>query len=149
MQLTKLSFSRGEFDLWKSCSRIRENMMLVPDSPGIYGVLERSTGVLLYVGMARGVRENKPRSLRNRLIKEHLYERARGSALRRHVARELGIPVVLDHGGKETVDKAHEGRISRFLDDKVSFAFIPLPWPSVPIAEKDARRELRPKWNPL
>lgn len=123
--------------------------MLVPASPGIYGVLNCDTSVLLYVGMARGVRENKPRNLRDRLVKEHLNERARGSALRRHVARELGIPLLLDHCGKETVDKAHEGKISRFLDDKALFAFLPLPWAYVVDAEMDARRELRPKWNPL
>lgn len=122
--------------------------MLVPEVPGIYAVMDGETGALVYVGKAMGYFKERPRGLRDRIFKEHLKPRARGSALRRHVAAELGIPVFKDQSNHDTVDEIHEVHISRFLGERALFTFATFPWESVPGAQKTARRELKPKWNP-
>ena len=144
----KLSFSIGTFSNWYSCRQIEADKMLVPEVPGIYAVMDCETSVLVYVGKAMGYFKERPRGLRDRIFKEHLKPRARGSALRRYVAAELGIPVFRDQSNHDTVDGTHEVHISRFLSDRALFTFATFPWASVPDAEKTARRELKPKWNP-
>jgi len=144
----KLSFSIGTFSNWYSCREIEVDKMLVPEVPGIYAVMDCETGVLVYVGKAMGYFKERPRGLRDRIFKEHLKPRARGSALRRHVAAELGIRVYRDQSDHDTVDEIHEVHISRFLGDRALFTFATFPWASVSDAQKTARRELKPKWNP-
>ena len=144
----KLSFSIGTFSNWYSCREMEADRMLVPEVPGIYAVMDCETGALVYVGKARGYFKERPRGLRDRIFKEHLRPRTRGSALRRHVAAELGIPIYRDQSDHETVDGIHEVHISRFLGDRALFTFATFPWESVPDAQKTARRELKPKWNP-
>lgn len=149
MALVRLSFSMGTFSDWYSCQKIQGDKTFVPDVPGIYAVMDSRTGDLVYVGKAMGTIEDRPRGLRDRIFKEHLKPRARGSALRRHAANSLGIPVYRDHSNHDTVDMMHEPLISRFLDDWALFAFAIFPWVSVSAAEDAARRELKPRWNPL
>jgi hypothetical protein len=144
----KLSFSIGTFSNWYSCKEIEADKTLVPEVPGIYAVMDCETGVLVYVGKAMGYFKERPRGLRDRIFKEHLKPRARGSALRRHVAAELGIPVYRDQSDHDTVDGIHEVHISRFLGDRALFTFATFPWTSVSDAHNTARRELKPKWNP-
>lgn len=147
--VANLSFSIGTFSDWYSCPQIEADRMLVPEAPGIYAVMDRETGVLIYVGKAMGYFKDRPRGLRDRIFKEHLKPRARGSALRRYVAAELGIPIYRDQANHQTVDGIHEESISRFLGDRALFTFAIFPWGSVPGAENAARRELKPRWNPL
>jgi hypothetical protein len=147
--VANLSFSIGTFSDWYSCPQIEADRMLVPEAPGIYAVMDRETSVLIYVGKAMGYFKDRPRGLRDRIFKEHLKPRARGSALRRYVASELGIPIYRDQANHQTVDGIHEENISRFLGDRALFTFAIFPWGSVPGAENAARRELKPRWNPL
>ena len=75
-----------------------------------------------------GYFKERPRGLRDRIFKEHLRPRTRGSALRRHVAAELGIPIYRDQSDHDTVDGIHEVHISRFLGDRALFTFATFPW---------------------
>jgi len=143
-----LSFSMGTFSDWYTCRQIEADNMLVPEVPGIYAVQDCESRVLVYVGKAMGYFKERPRGLRDRIFKEHFKPRARGSSLRRHVAASLGIPVYRDQSNHDTVDGIHEVHISRFLGDRTLFTFATFPWESVPAAEKAARRELKPIWNP-
>src|SRR4030066_2088219 len=109
-------FTRGEFSRFIEGDRLRNNPQIIPDSPGIYAVMRKDDSTLVYIGQARGKIKTKPRSLRDRFVKDHFKKRARGSALRRHVAIEMGIPLFRDHSGHLAADPKHEDRISDFID---------------------------------
>jgi hypothetical protein len=140
-------FSGGEFSAFIDGDRLINNTHMIPDSPGVYAVMKKDDSSLVYVGQAKGKLKTKPRSLRDRFIKEHFKKRARGSALRRHVAMAMGIPLYRDHSGHLAADPKHEDNISKFINDKLCVAFLVGIWDDVKRLEDDAIRELTPIWN--
>ena len=105
-----IGFTRGEFSRFIEGDRLRNNPQIIPDSPGIYAVMRKDDSTLVYIGQARGKIKTKHRGLRDRFVKDHFKKRARGSALRRHVAIEMGIPLFRDHSGHLAADPKHEDR---------------------------------------
>ena len=140
-------FTRGEFSRFIEGDRLRNNAHIIPDSPGVYAVIKKDDSSLVYIGQARGKFKTKPRSLRDRFVKEHFKKRARGSALRRHVAIEIGIPLFKDHSGHLATDPKHEDKISDFIDNMLLISFLVGVWDDVKGMEEDAIRELNPLWN--
>ena len=115
--------------------------MLVAEVPGIYAVMDCETSVLFYVGKAMGYFKERPEGLRDRIFKEHLKPRARGSMLPQVCGRRVWDPRFRDQLNDDTVDGTHEVHISRLLSDRALFSFATFPWGSAPGAEKTARRE--------
>jgi len=142
-----IRFTGGEFSKFIEGDRLRNNPHMIPDSPGVYVVIKKDNSSLVYIGQARGKDKTKPRSLRDRFVKEHFKKRARGSALRRHVAIEIGIPLFRDKSGHMAADPKHEDSLSDFIDTKLCMSFLAGVWDHVKGMEEDAIRELNPLWN--
>jgi hypothetical protein len=143
----KHDFSKGCFAQFIEAERLIGNVGLIPDYPGVYAVKSIHGNQLFYIGQAKGKVEIRPRSIQDRFKKEHFKKRARGSALRRHIALELSIPLFKDHTGHNTVDAKYEDRISEFMEKELSLSFITAKWGDVDAMEKTAIMELKPKWN--
>ena len=140
-------FSKGNLSNFMEADRLKNNINFIPDSPGIYALISKKDNALYYVGQAKGKLIEKPRSIQDRFKKEHFKKRARGSALRRHIALELNIPLFKDHSGHNAVDPIYEDRISDFLEKDLKISFITAPWTEVDALEVAAIQDLKPKWN--
>ncbi len=140
-------FSKGKFANFIEADRLIENINLIPDSPGVYALKSRHDNTIFYIGKAKGNLIDKQRSIQDRFKKEHFKKRARGSALRRHIALEINIPLYKDHSGHNTVDSIYEDRISDFMEKKLDISFITATWNDVDAIEISAIQELKPKWN--
>jgi hypothetical protein len=147
MTVAAIRFSGGEFNEFFAGAAVRIDGFHIPGEPGVYAVVRRSMGDLVFIGQAKGSFSNKPRSLRDRFMKEHFKEWARGSRLRRLVAVELGIPLIKDRSGHLAVDPKHEKRITNYIDEELCFSFIGASWEKVDDLEIAAIGELKPRWN--
>jgi hypothetical protein len=142
-----LLFSKGEFVNFELGAVLRSNPTLIPEKPGVYAVIQKDNGKLVYIGQSKGKVKNKPRYLRDRFTKDHFKERARGSRLRRLVADKIGVPIYKDHSGHPAVKPEYESKITNYIDKELYLSFIGLNWDEVDVAEIKAIEELLPEWN--
>ena len=131
-----------------SCRKIEADKMLVPEVPGIYAVMDCETSVLFYVGKAMGYFKERPEGLRDRIFKEHLKPRARGSTLRKYVAAELGIPVFRDQSNQILSMEPTKFTSRGSSATEHSFHSPHFPGRRCLAPRKRLGGKVKPKWNP-